>query len=251
MPEADRHLTTPPLLKADSALFLDFDGTLAELASRPDCVTVDRTLPDLLKKLSTQLAGAVAIITGRALAQADTLMGGTRFPGAGLHGAELRPDPNQAHPVVACIPHIAALAQTLRKHFTEDSRVIIEEKCVAVAVHYRLAPERAAECLTILKAFLGNAELEILLGHSVVEARPRGIDKGSALAALMQHPPFFGRTPIYAGDDITDEDALRTAQSLGGMGIKVGNAISVAGYRLAQVSDVHAWLRASSQQLEN
>jgi trehalose 6-phosphate phosphatase len=85
--------TGPPLLPGHAALYLDFDGTLAELAQGPDHVVVDESLPPLLATLAGELDGALAILTGRRLTAVDALIAPVALAGAGLHGAELRPKP--------------------------------------------------------------------------------------------------------------------------------------------------------------
>jgi trehalose 6-phosphate phosphatase len=233
----------PPLLQADAALYLDFDGTLATFAPHPDGVTVHDSLPALLAGLRERLSGAVALVTGRSLAALDLLTGFSSYAAAGLHGHEWRLA--SGHPVSAENPVGARrIVQALRERFGNDDRLVIEDKGAAVALHFRRAPERAEECIAVMREF-ASAEFEVLLGHQVVEARPRGADKGAALRALAGHPPFRGRRPAFVGDDVTDEDGFRAAADLGGYGVKVGVGPTAARYRMATVEDVHAWLAAS------
>ena len=239
----------PPLLSATVALYLDFDGTLADIALHPDEVVVSEPLPELLLALRERLAGAVAVITGRALAGVDALIEPARLAGAGLHGAELRlhdgaimqtGDPRGA----------GSLVQALRGRFAGDGRLVIEDKGAAVALHFRRAPERAEECIAAMRALAATPALEILVGNQVVEARPRGANKGAALAALAERAPFAERAPVFVGDDVTDEDGFRVAQQLGGYGVKVGAGATAARYRIAEVLQVHDWLSASLSALE-
>jgi trehalose 6-phosphate phosphatase len=236
--------TGPPLLPGHAALYLDFDGTLAELAQGPDHVVVDESLPPLLATLAGELDGALAILTGRRLTAVDALIAPVALAGAGLHGAELRPKPGvtifRGEPAVA-----APLVQRLRKRFGDDPRLIIEDKEAAVALHFRRAPARAAECREAMRALASPALFDVIDGSEVVEARPRGADKGAALRALSELAPFAGRLPVCVGDDRTDEDGIAAAQALSGFGVKVGSDASVAHYRLDTVDDVHRWLRAS------
>ena len=239
----------PPLLRADAALFLDFDGTLADYAPHPDGVTIEAGLPALLARLRERLHGALAIVTGRTLEALDTLIGPLRYAAAGLHGLEWRLAAGKTHrsgnPVGAG-PIFAALVE----RFGGDRRIVIEDKGAGVALHWRRAPERAAECIAFMREIVTSADLEVLRGHAVVEARPRGVHKGAALRELLRHAPFKGRKPVYVGDDRTDEDGFRAALVAGGHGVKVGREITEARFRLASVPAVHAWLAASLDALE-
>jgi len=234
----------PPLLQPDSALFLDFDGTLAEFAQHPDGVTIGAGLPALLAALRARLDGAVAVVTGRTLAGLDALGGLPPQVGAGLHGLELRFESgatvSTAHPDGAS--HIAS---RLRERFDADPRLVVEDKGAAVALHWRQAPERAEECVAAMNETADAPEFEILRGHAVVEARPRGTNKGDAVAALSKHGSFAGRRPVFVGDDVTDEDGFRAAALLGGYGVKVGPGKTSARFRMSGVDEVHAWLEES------
>ncbi len=234
----------PPLLQADAALYLDFDGTLAALAPHPDGVTIEAGLPELLLRVRERLSGAVAIVTGRTLKALDALIGKPRFAGAGLHGLEWRLAEGKTHfsgdPAGA-----SRIVEALRERFGSDPRLVIEDKGASVALHYRRAPKQAQACLTALRELARGPEFEILHGHYMVEARPRGVHKGAAVKALQRHAPFSGRRPIFVGDDRTDEDGFRAALVHGGYGIKVGPEPSEARYRLASVAAVNTWLKKS------
>ncbi|MEX0734785.1 MAG: trehalose-phosphatase [Steroidobacteraceae bacterium] len=239
----------PPSLPALAALYLDFDGTLAAFAPHPDGVTVDESLSALLRGLRGQLGGALALVTGRTLASLDALMAPDRFPGAGLHGLELRLPSGRR--ILTGDPSAAApLARNLREMFAEDPRIVIEDKGPAVALHYRRARERADECIGAMRELAEATELQVITGHAVVEARPEGADKGSALRALAAEAPFAGRPPVFVGDDATDEDGFRAAAELDGYGVKVGAGTTVARYRIDAVGGVRDWLRASLAALE-
>jgi len=246
-PAPEALLTAPPLLGADAALFLDFDGTLVDIAARPDRVVVARGLPATLEALVGRLGGAVAIVTGRWLADVDGLLAPAELAGAGLHGAELR-DGRHGHVQVRVVGGIGEIARALRERFGADPRVLVEDKGAAVALHYRLAPERAAECTQALRAAAANwPGLEIVSGKMVIEARGHGSNKGSALRRLAAERPFRGRVPVFVGDDVTDEDGFAAAAALGGYGVKVGDGPTCARHRCAGVADVHAWLTASAE----
>ncbi len=239
----------PPLLRANAALYLDFDGTLAVHAPHPDGVTVDDSLPALLAGLRERLSGAVALVTGRPLATLDAIVGPPRYAAAGLHGHEWRLESGETtssgKPAGS-----GRILRVLQERFGADPRIVIEDKGAAVALHYRRAPERAAECIAALEEIAASPDFEILRGHAVVEARPRGADKGAALRALASHEPFAGRMPVFVGDDVTDEDGFRAALEFGGYGVKVGAGPTAARYRVAAVDAVHGWLAASLAALE-
>jgi trehalose 6-phosphate phosphatase len=234
----------PPMLKPDNALFLDFDGTLVAFAQQPDGVIVEETVPRLLAGLDARLGGALALVTGRTLAQLDAILGPPRYAAAGLHGHEWRLATGKTHrsgnPV-----GVGRILEALRERFGADPRLLIEDKGASVALHYRRAPGRAEACMAALREVATAPDFEILPGHYVVEARPRGIHKGAALKALAGEAPFAGRRPVFVGDDRTDEDGFRAALVLGGHGVKVGPEPSIARFRLASVEAVHAWLAAS------
>ena len=240
----------PPLLSTTAALYLDFDGTLADIALHPDEVVVSEPLPQLLLALRERLAGAVAIVTGRRLAAVDAMIAPARFAGSGLHGAELRADGDSPAKTSADPSGAEPLARALRARFADDARIYVEDKGAAVSLHYRRAPEREQECREAMRALAPAGRFDVSEGSRVVEARPRGAAKGAALAALAQQAPFAGRQPVFVGDDMTDEDGFRAAERMGGYGVKVGPGPTAARYRIAEVGRVHAWLHESLAALD-
>lgn len=237
-------LPAPPLLAARAALFLDFDGTLAPIAEQPEAVQVHPGLTTLLAAVGRRLGGALAVITGRRLADVDRRLAPFTFGGAGLHGAELRTlagGETRLQWRVDTRPLVAAL----RRRFAPDPRVLVEDKQVCVALHYRQAPERAQECRDIMHALARPPDFEIVVGNMVVEARPHGTNKGRAVRALLREPPFAGRKPVFVGDDVTDEDGFAAVAELGGHGIKVGPGPTTAAYRIERSEDILGWLQAS------
>lgn len=231
----------PPPPALSDALFLDFDGTLAELAERPHLVRIPPELPGLLACASAALDEALAIVSGRRLASIDLLLEPMRFSGAGLHGAELRLDPREAAPPLQ--PLMDRAAAWLAARTDGDTALWIEDKGMALALHYRGAPQARATARELLRQAVDGLEVEIISGHDVFEARPRGANKGAALRALMHGAPFAGRRPVYVGDDTTDEDGIIAAQAAGGIGIKVGAGPSAARFRLEHPAAVRAWLK--------
>lgn len=234
---------TPPLLPHAAALFLDFDGTLTEMAARPEAVSVSPGLLALLTALNERQHGALAILTGRRLMHLDALLAPVKLPGAGVHGAELRLNANDP-PLLRQVPGVARVAAALRTHFEGDERLLIEDKGAAVALHFRLAPERGVECIEMMHRLATGTDLNIIVGRMVVEARPVDVHKGVALSRLLRAASFAGRMPVFVGDDRTDEDGFITVNALGGYGVKVGQGATAARYRLQSVGEVYNWLRA-------
>jgi trehalose 6-phosphate phosphatase len=241
--------TEPPLLQPDSALYLDFDGTLVDLAPTPDAVRPAIGLVGVLTELHRRLGGAVAIVSGRRLESVDHWLAPLQLCGAGLHGAQMRLTPDLTDQG-SSPQEVARLVQELRATYASDSRILVEDKGASVALHFRLAPEREAECSALMRRLALAHGLDVLNGHAVVEARPRGVNKGVGVHRLDEVAPFAGRTPVFVGDDTTDEDAILVVQALGGFGVRVGPAHSAANHRLADVAAVHRWLQASLDQLK-
>jgi trehalose 6-phosphate phosphatase len=220
----------PPFWRPDGdrtqALFLDVDGTLIEIAPKPDEVRVDPLLPGLLARLSERLDGALALISGRSIATLDRLLGPTRLPAAGLHGAELRRTGDAPIQRMEPSPALLSFRPILAAAAADWRDVLLEDKDIAIALHYRQAPERASDVRALMERLAAGSggELEALLGRSMVELRPVGAHKGRALTILMGEPAFAGRAPVMLGDDVTDEDAFAVAAAMGGRGLRVGIA---------------------------
>lgn len=238
-----------PAPRRNWALFLDFDGTLAELAPTPDAVTIDPDLPATLLSLMDSLDGAVALISGRSLGELDSLTG-LRLPGAGVHGLELRERPEMEPHLPDESGAIDEIAAKLAPLVGGDARLILEPKPGALALHYRRAPEREEDCRKAMaEAVSGMPGLEIMHGKMVLEVKPGHVNKGHAIEKLMSLHPFSGRIPVFAGDDRTDEDGFGVVNALKGVTIKVGDGSSAATYRLASVGEFVAWLKQVASSL--
>src|SRR5688572_19016286 len=220
----------PAIDPARTALFLDIDGTLLDIAHRPDAVAVPGELPCDLIRLSRCLGGALALVSGRPLAEIDQLFAPLRLSVVGCHGAEIRAALGEG--IICAEP----LPESLRSRLAELARLhrelVVEDKLYSLAVHYRGAPHlgdmlHATALAIVAQAKLGSVEL--LTGKCVIEVKTRGFNKGTGLRALMALPPFLGRQPIYVGDDMTDQDALRVLPEFGGVGIGVGRALAGTG----------------------
>ena len=233
-----------PSVTRDTALFLDFDGTLAELAPRPELVHVAQGLIPCLAALYEMLGGALAIISGRRLDDLDRFLHPLILPAAGEHGAEQRLPDGQllrlARPdLSAVLARAEALAQT-------HAGLQVEPKSASVALHYRHAPELETLCRQELTtAMAPTAGLELLQGKCVLEVKAAHVNKGLALQSFMRDPPYARRVPLFAGDDVTDEAGFAMAQALGGVGLKVGDGPSVASHRCDSPQALRSWLHFS------
>ena len=245
MPEALR--PPPPNLLEGAALFLDFDGTLVELAEAPDAIHVPGTLQPLLAALSERLAGRVAIISGRSIADLERHLGPCGIAVSGSHGLELRLAAGRDVPVTAP-PALDEAREEIRRFAADDPGLLVEEKPASVALHYRLAPEREAGAAEFLGELAERTGLGVQAGKMVIELRPHGADKGDALRRMMAEPIFAGARPWFVGDDLTDEDAFVAAAGLGGGGILVGPPRETAAlWRLEGVAAVAAWLEGAAR----
>jgi trehalose 6-phosphate phosphatase len=214
-------VTRRPALNPDSALFLDIDGTLIDLAATPQSVEVAPGLPTRLRQTQAKLGGALAILSGRKIADIDRLLG-PGLPCAAEHGALLR---NAAGDLLQKVQRLAAYDKwlaILRTEIQDMPGVLIEEKEFSLVVHYRQAPQYEPDLSQLVDHLIGGSDDAILmLAHCAFELKPRGGGKADALSWFMQHPPFAGRVPVFIGDDITDEPAIEKAIELGGTGLHV------------------------------
>ena len=240
----------PPALNEHCALFLDIDGTLLDLASTPDRVRVDASIRALLPALAQRLGGAVALITGRAISDADRLFRGLALPVAGQHGLERRAADGSIHLHEASMRGLERLRRELVRFVTRHPGLLLEDKGATLALHYRRAPGLAAHVhrtlRTMLRATAVSAEWRLQPGKRILEIKPDGRDKGTAILEYMAEPPFAGRLPVFVGDDLTDEYGFVAAMHLCGWAVKVGRGATRAGFRLRDVAAVRAWLATVS-----
>ncbi|MBB4953006.1 trehalose 6-phosphate phosphatase [Agrobacterium vitis] len=205
------------------ALFFDIDGTLIDLAATPDAIFIPDDLAGHLAALSRHLNGAVALVTGRALAYADQLFAPHYFPIAGLHGTERRLlDGNiiRAEPTDTFL----SIKQDIKALEHNCPGVLVEDKGGAIAAHFRQAPDTADAVQQAMQDAMAKAGpgYELQKGKMVLEIRPNSADKGRAVAAYMAEPPFAGRIPIAFGDDVTDEAMFAQVNALGGTSVRIG-----------------------------
>ena len=220
------------ILYPSCALFLDFDGTLVDIAPQPEAVVVPDPLVHTLEQLHAYLGGALALISGRPIAQIDDFLKPLRLPAAGVHGTERRgADGEITFAPTHSLDLVLRAAESLAQ---QHAGLRVEAKRGSIALHYRQAPELEAECVgTMKRAVEQSPGLTLLRGKMVVEAKPGGASKGAAIEAFMNEAPFTGRTPVFVGDDITDEVGFATVQRIRGLGMKVGTGPSVAFARIA------------------
>lgn len=237
-------MSVPPF-QPGWALFLDVDGTLLDIAERPDLVDTNKVDTDLMEGLQRVAQGALALISGRSLVQLDTMFAPLRLAAAGQHGFERRDVQGKRHrhrfPVETLRPAAAAIRDFASRH----QGLVFEDKGASVALHYRLAPElagRALEAVRLAAASLGDT-VQIQGGKMVWELKPAGADKGLAIDEFMREAPFAGRIPVFLGDDVTDEYGFRVVNRLRGHSIKVGQGETAALWRLPHPSAARAWLR--------
>ncbi|MDP2132700.1 MAG: trehalose-phosphatase [Sulfuritalea sp.] len=234
----------PPAADSAWAFFLDVDGTLLEIADQPSAVRVDLELLDLIERLYRISGGALALVSGRSISDLEALLGAQRMPLAGQHGLERRDATGRlwihAAPPAAKCAIKEALAPVLARH----AGLLLEDKGLTLALHYRQAPHLAAYAHRLMARLMheAGAELELQKGKRVIEIKPAGIDKGTAVAEYLAESPFRGRHPVFIGDDLNDEHGFAEVNRMGGLSIKVGPGPSCAGFRLSGVAAVRSWL---------
>jgi trehalose 6-phosphate phosphatase len=228
----------------DCAYFLDVDGTLIDFAQTPAGVTIGRALLGLVEALRSSSGGALALITGRSIEDVDRLFPGLRLPAAGQHGLERRRADGSTVCHGARTPSLDAARVTLTSVVERHPALVVEDKGLSLALHYRRAPALAGLAHRVMHSLQHELGERFIVhrGKRVVEIAPAGRDKGAAIAAFMREVPFRGRTPVFLGDDVTDEFGFSVVNAMGGHTIKVGPGRSVAGWRLANVRAVLQWL---------
>jgi|SRR5271165_1744874 len=233
----------PPPLDRGHALFLDFDGTLVEIAPTPDLVRVPAGLPHLLGELAARLDGAVAVVSGRPLDELILMLAPFTGTIIGQHGLECRHGDGRKNRLVAR-PELRRALSTLAEFAAKHDGVMLEDKGGTLALHYRRAPSLGTLCRAIVQqaADTSGEVLAAVAGKMVIELMPRSGGKGRAIIALLADAPFHGRLPVFIGDDTTDEDGFAAVNRLGGVSVHVGGGATIARHSLATVRDVLAWL---------
>lgn len=231
------------------ALFLDVDGTLLELQDQPDAVVSNPELTRMLERLAAAANGALALVSGRPLAEIDRIFSPKTFCAAGGHGAEIRLPHGETERDPGRMP--ARIAETLSHKLKDHEGTFVESKSHGLALHYRANPAAASAVRELAEAALNTlkhqgGQFSLLSGKMVYELVPRRVNKGAAVRRLMADPIFEGRRPIFVGDDVTDEYGFTAVNELGGQSLRVGpaNGASKATERLSDVAAVHDWLNA-------
>jgi trehalose 6-phosphate phosphatase len=235
----------PPPLAVNQALFLDIDGTLLDIAPTPERVRVDPSLAALLPAVATLLDGAVALVTGRSIRNTDRLFGELVLPVAGQHGCERRDATGTLHLHAANTATLARLRLLIAEFAARHEGLRLEDKGASLALHYRAVPHLASHVHQVLRAQFSAALGEgfrLQPGKRLLEVRPEGRDKGTAIRDFMNEPPFRGRVPVFVGDDRGDEHGFAVVRSLGGIAVKVGPGKTLANHRLPDVAAVRDWL---------
>lgn len=238
----------PARLLTGASLFLDFDGTLVEIADTPDAVTVDPAVPPLLERLSERLEGRVAIVSGRPVREVRALLSPALLAVAGSHGLEIAAADGSIHAPErprALDAALAAAGALAERH----PGVLVEDKPFGVGLHYRRAPAAAADADRLAQELAAAHGLSLQRGKMVVELRLPGRDKGSAVEALMAEPERRHTRPVFMGDDVTDEAGFAAARALDGAGVLVGPPRNTAAtYRLDDVAAALSWLEAACRE---
>jgi trehalose 6-phosphate phosphatase len=246
LPDQSRALAPDPrTLRAHRiGLFLDVDGTLLDFAPTPDGARVDDAMLVLLSRLRETLGGSVALISGRSLAQIDALFRPLALPAAGIHGFERRSASGVLYRPSTSELALDRVRRWLKSKVLPDSGLLLEDKGHSLALHFRLAPQSSGRAFASARSAL--AELgpgyEIIEGAQVVELKPAGLNKATAIEAFMKEPPFEGCVPVFLGDDVTDFDGFAAVRGHGGFDIAVGNRTSARWY-LESPTAARAWLR--------
>ena len=236
--------TAAPAL-GQSAILLDIDGTLLDLAPTPREVWVPPGLAKTLNRLLEKTSGALALVSGRSLNDIDLIFAPEQYPAVGGHGAEMRLSADNE----AVATHAPPMDKELKRRLASIARlspgILLEDKGYSLALHYRLAPhaEKAIyEAVSLVRADFPNAPIEILPGKSVCEIKHSGFNKASGVLELMRHEPFKGRRPFFIGDDVTDESVFAIMPGLAGLSFSVGRRAQGVDGHFDEPRDVRDWL---------
>ncbi|MBO0711785.1 MAG: trehalose-phosphatase [Acetobacteraceae bacterium] len=205
-----------------TALFVDLDGTLLDIAPTPEQVIVPEGLPDALRALRHRLGDALAVVSGRPVEQLEALLGDAPFALAGEHGGAVRFRPAAQLERFALPAPVPAWYEVAERIAEKHDGVRLERKAHGFVLHYRARPALGEQLGEEIGALIAGSEAFLLMpARKAWEVRPRGVDKGTAVRTLMRNPPFAGKRPLFIGDDVTDEDGIRAAEALGGCGLRV------------------------------
>jgi len=225
------------------AVFLDLDGTIAEIADHPDAVHIPQPTLRLLASICDRTNHALAVISGRDIHGIDRLLNPLKLPVAGVHGLQRRDADGVMH--AKDTPAIRPVVLSLEEAIGKEPGIVIEQKPGAVALHYRLRPDLERRCCAIVKEIVDRrSDFRLISGKMVFEIVPKGGDKGQVIETFLGELPFYGRRPLFAGDDVTDETGFRVMNALGGVSIKIGDGETAARFRAVNVRQFRNWLCA-------
>ncbi|MDI9847667.1 trehalose-phosphatase [Rhodoblastus sp. 17X3] len=230
---------------AQYCIFLDLDGTLVEIEDRPDDVRVDPATLEFIEQLREKVGRALAVVSGRDIHAIDRLLHPLVLPVAGVHGLQRRDAAGRLHSPTIDQSAVEAIATRVEAAFLAEPGVVIERKAGAVAIHYRLRPDFERKCQAVAQKIVRDrADLNLITGKMVCEIRLHGNNKGGVIGSFLEERPFKGRRPIFAGDDVTDESGFLTVNACGGVSIKIGEELTAARYRAANVLELRNWFDA-------
>ncbi len=233
-----------PAPRSEWAYFFDIDGTLVDIAPSPSEIVVERELQASVCELYEATGGALALISGRSIADVDTIFHDTQLPVAGQHGLERRDSNGKITHHDAQLEKLEFARSRVAEAIAAHPDLLLEDKGLSLALHYRSAPALASFAHRTMRAIASavGPEFTVQSGKRVVELKPSGKDKGDAVRDFMQEKPFLRRTPVFVGDDVTDEHGFAVVNSMGGHSIKVGGGATAARWRLPNVRAVRRWL---------
>jgi trehalose 6-phosphate phosphatase len=233
----------PPPPSVDFCLFLDVDGTLIEVTDTPSQTVADPEIKRLLLQLADRLGGAVALVSGRQIATLDALFAPLLLPASGLHGIERRTAEGHMQGGTFIDTNLDAARAAIQRFVESHPGALLEDKRRTIAVHFRLAPESAAAARALAAGILEQLgrQYHIQPGDMMLEIKPRGFSKATAIRSFMLEPPFSGRRPVFIGDDLTDQEAFPDVDAMGGVSIGVGERVK-GRYHLDNVAAVRDWL---------
>lgn len=235
-----------PVPRFSWAYFFDIDGTLVDIGPVPDQVRVGTQMRNIIDRLYDATGGAVALVSGRAIRDVDILYAGCRLPVSGQHGVESR-DAAGVLDVPAAAEGLDDARRTIASMVQQYPLLRLEDKGHSLALHYRQSPRQGAHVHRVMSALQAGSHgtLEVQRGKAVVELKPVGTDKGVAVRRFMECAPFKGRTPVFVGDDVTDEYGFAAVNAMHGHSIKLGRGKTVAQWRLRDIPTLMTWLQTA------
>ncbi|MDH3582171.1 MAG: trehalose-phosphatase [Hyphomicrobiales bacterium] len=234
-----------------TAIFLDFDGTLVEIAEHPSLVRLSPDTRRTLTQLYLALSGALAVITGREIGDVDRFLKPLHLPVGGVHGLKRRGADGVVCHALVNDRAISELSDRLHDAMADTEGLLIEQKSGAIALHYRGRPDLEQACVEAIDQAARDMDgIHLIRGKMVIEAKACTSDKGGAVEDFLSEPPFAGRMPVFAGDDVTDEDAFAVVNDRGGISIKVGPGPTRAHYRAGDISEFLDWLQGAAADLD-